>query len=492
VKENEPNRSFFPADESPVPLPPVAEAWADMRKKLDEEMPERGLFFFTRKGAGILLTLLLLSLGMFWFIERRGSRVRRNAPATETIRHAKQGEQGAGAGKLQGKKESERQGGGGEETGRHGTGRQEAGRQEASRQDEVTSRLEKDSATVQTKPLFGQGFDSPQLHRDTKKAGSQNNKKVAIGDEMAGTTGKRTVSGRSGGKVRISDAKRSVVNANLPRIGLPDPIRVWVTVSRRAQGVKEKIAGTEKKNPPAPEKSKRPRGKDSTRILWAAGLQDSKSFPVGAQQALPFNANLKKDLWFDYVPTPYFQYYVSRKLGFQAALQFNSPQYTESVSIYKAPDSGPPGLYARDTVVVVKKLYYFNVPLTVYYSPFRNFFLGAGIQFSNLRNGVAFQNNVSHYTGTGTGQPDSVLGSKVVALKDNRPAYNNLRKTEWRALFETDYYWKRLTLGLQYQQALGQYLYKPVDGSTGSDRNSSFNLYLRYNLLERRIRIIKR
>ncbi len=80
----------------------------------------------------------------------------------------------------------------------------------------------------------------------------------------------------------------------------------------------------------------------------------------------------------------------------------------------------------------------------------------------------------------------------MIELKDYRPAYSNLKRTDWRALFEMDYYWKRVTLGVQYQQGLGDYLYTPVDGSAGKDRNSSFNVYLRYNIWERRIKIATR
>ncbi len=217
-------------------------------------------------------------------------------------------------------------------------------------------------------------------------------------------------------------------------------------------------------------------------------MQVSKSFPVGAQQPVDYNANLKKDLWFDYVPAPYFQYFISKRIGFQLALQFNNPQYTEAVSIFKKKGTVT-GSFSNDTDIVVRKLYYLSIPLTVYYSPFRHLYLGAGLQFSNLSNGVAFQNNVVHYVGAGSGQPDTVLQSKPISLKEYRPAYSNLKRTDWRALLEMNYYWKRISLGVQLQQGLSDYLYTPVDGSTGKDKNSSFDVYLRYNLWERRIRI---
>ena len=279
------------------------------------------------------------------------------------------------------------------------------------------------------------------------------------------------------GSMGTRGAGRTIIDSKIPRIAMPDSIRVWVNIP---------------KNATKPKEPKKVKAGDSTRIWWAVGLQDSKSFPVGAQQPVDYNADLKKDLWFDYIPSPYFQYFISRKIGFQFGLQFNSPQYTESVSIYRTPPTFAitGGSSVPDTVLIVKKLYYLSLPLTVYYSPLRNLYLGAGLQYSNLRNGVALQNNIIHYTGGGLGQPDTVTSSKLIVLKDYRPAYGNLKRTDWRALFEMNYYWKRITLGAQYQQGLGDYLYTPVDGSTGKDRNSSFNVYLRYNIWERRIRIV--
>jgi hypothetical protein len=250
-------------------------------------------------------------------------------------------------------------------------------------------------------------------------------------------------------------------------------------------------AATAKSAAPAKVSSARPPKQEDTRILFAAGMAVNKSFPVGAQQEVDYNANLKKDIWFDYLPTPYFQYHPGRRVALQTGLQFNSPQYTENVSIFRK--AGPPigigGQFTQDTVLVVKKLYYFNFPLIAYYSPVRNLYLGAGMQFSSLRNGVALQNNVLHYIGSGGGQRDTVQFSKFVVLKDNAAAYGNLKKEEWRGLLELNYYWHKITLAIQYQQSLDDYLHTPVPGSQGRDRNSSFNLYLRYNIWEKRVAV---
>ncbi len=131
--------------------------------------------------------------------------------------------------------------------------------------------------------------------------------------------------------IKTNDPQRAVIDSRLAQTGTQDPIRVKVDMPRGT-------ARTGKRNPPKPEQPQKPATNPATEdkareSLPAAGLQDSKSFPVGAQQAYNYDANLKKDIWADYIPSPYFQYHISREeQPSRPPLQLNNPQYTESVS----------------------------------------------------------------------------------------------------------------------------------------------------------------
>jgi hypothetical protein len=453
VKAKEPNNPLFSAEESPVPLPSVQDAWADMRKKLDEEMPERPIFWFRKRELILALFLLVsLSLGALWVIEHRGGGEGLRSQHREAVNSNTGSKLGSGRGERVDSREGEQAG---------------------SREDKQPGLKEAEQERRSVDPQSG-GVGSKE-GRDKDPAGGR-------GEAKDGVAARKMESAK---KV-IVDSKLAITAAGRDEIRGPKINTKGTTMDqtiRKKDGIVKKPVKTEK-----PE---RPSRSDSTRILWAAGLADSKSFPVGAQQPVDYNANLKKDLLFDYIPTPYFQYHPTRTIAVQLAIQFNSPQYTEAVTIFKKPGVNPNvgSPFTLDTLTLVKKLYYFNFPLIVYYTPCKNVYLGAGWQYSNLRNGVAFQNNVIHFTGLGSPVADSVRDSKLVSLKDNRPAYNNLKKSEWRVLFEASYYWKRISLGMQYQEALGDYLHVPVPGSSGKDRNSSFNLYLRYNIREQWIKI---
>jgi hypothetical protein len=539
VKAKEPNKTYLSAAESPIPLPPVQDAWLEMRKKLDEAMPE-GRSSGNGKRLALLSMLLLLPLSMLRVIDDRsaGKGVQGKASAGTSRQEGRvtmglRKEAGitdghrVGEGIAEGRREREaitedqRKGEGitegshkGERTGvirgKEATAIGRTGEDPGMVRDARMGKTGLDRKKEGTVHAGENGEEGLAQKQDRKNSGRPGGKVALMrtlqgegndrpGEEAAllrtqhegksGRSGKEAAT-RTGGRTGDNELSRVIVDAKPARPVAGGVIEVNVNMPRS-------MAGTEKKNgsapKSAPKKSKRATPGDSTRLLWAAGLQDSKSFPLGSQQSYDYNVNLKNDIWSDYIPSPYFQYHVSRKIALQAAIQLNNPQYTESVTIYR--QSGPvvnnvnrSGGFSLDTTVSVKKLYYFNIPLTVFYQPVRNVYLGAGLQFSDLSNGIAFQNSVIHQVGV-SAAIDTVTSYTVIRLKDDRPAYNNLKKADWRALFEADYYWKRITLGLQYQEALSDYLYTPVDGSPGKDRNSSLRLYLRYNIWERRIKI---
>ncbi|MDP4149014.1 MAG: hypothetical protein Q8943_06315 [Bacteroidota bacterium] len=437
MRPTEPIDPHSPGGSSPVPIPPVEDAWIAMRKRLDREMPVR-----RKRRRAFWLFFLLLPLLLWWWMERG---------------------QGRGSGQTTPAVASGTSASGTSASGNHASGTP------------GTHASGNSPAATRHIAFLPLPYNPP-----------SNGKASVLHGEPAGHQAIQETFARPAYKPRRrspagpADLTRSEIRAELAttasRVAMDLPAPETGNVRRNAAGGQR----ADKQAKPV---------KEETRIVFAAGLAANKSFPVGAQQAVDYNANLKKDLWFDYLPTPYFQYHPGRRVASQTGIQFNSPQYTENVAIYRK--SGPPigvgSAFTQDTVLVVRKLYYFNFPLIAYYSPVRNLYLGAGIQYSNLRNGVALQNNVLHYNGSGGGQRDSVQFTKFVTLKDYAPAYGNLRKSDWRGLLELNYYWRRITLGLQYQESLGNYLRTPVEGSQGKDRNSSFNLYLRYNIWEKRV-----
>src|SRR5450756_2139426 len=87
------------------------------------------------------------------------------------------------------------------------------------------------------------------------------------------------------------------------------------------------------------------------------------------------------------------------------------------------------------------------------YSPIPNLYLGAGLQYSRLSNGVGlFQDKVLT-----VGGHDSVKATKIQSFK-GESTYRKIRTTELRFLLDINYTYKRFIAGARYNQALSRFL----------------------------------
>lgn len=242
---------------------------------------------------------------------------------------------------------------------------------------------------------------------------------------------------------------------------------------------------TEQKNTARKSKRKTHSEEDKT---FAIGLSLPLGFPVGDQLAMAFNRNAGFNTISDYIPSPHFQYHFNNKTYVQAGFQFSSPQFIRPILLYQDRQASP-GPFAREqiTAITARKLYYFNLPLTVYHSPLKNFYMGAGLQYSSLLSGVAQYECVQR----STMGPMQELMVKNYFTKFKRDSLSNrLNKNEVRLLIDMSYYWSRFTVGLQYTQAFNNYASFQVTPNSPYtfDKNKSLQFYLRYNIWEDRKR----
>jgi hypothetical protein len=212
------------------------------------------------------------------------------------------------------------------------------------------------------------------------------------------------------------------------------------------------------------------------------GLGLNQFFTVGQQESSGYNSGGISGTLQDYIPVPMIRYYFNRKLYVQLEFQFNTPQYTRKNLLASQPpvDSLSP-VQRKQSSVYIKKLFYFNVPLSVHYSPFDNWNAGAGIQFSRLTNGIGlFEDQV-----TTTGAPDSTH-AKLQSFKGDS-VYRKIKTDEFRFLVDLSYTYKKFIVGVRYNQALSKFLNVRISSTQVTQaRNSSLQLYLRYVLWDGR------
>ena len=253
---------------------------------------------------------------------------------------------------------------------------------------------------------------------------------------------------------------------------------------KNTDSIKKQLANTNK-----PEKNKTDttpplNDKKSKKIALAAGLGLNQFFTVGSQQYSAYNSSGTVGVISDYIPVPFVRAYFNKKLYLQLEAQFNTPQYTKQLlaqteTIY---DTTGPVPVSTQNSTYINKLFYFNLPLSIHYSPFNNFYIGAGLQFSQLKNGVGlFENKLYNSSGT-----DSISKFKYASLNNDsvqNTVYNEIKTNEWRVLMDANYQWKNLVFGLRYNQALSNFINVQISSTQVTQaRNSSLQLYLRYIL----------
>jgi hypothetical protein len=220
---------------------------------------------------------------------------------------------------------------------------------------------------------------------------------------------------------------------------------------------------------------------------FAFGLSLPLAFPLGDQEALGYNSRGAVNTISDYIPSPHFQYHFNNKTYVQAGLQFSSPQFIRPILLYEHERMTQPNVIEYNSIYA-RKLYYFNLPVSVYHSPLRNFYLGAGLQFSSMMSGVAQFQQIKRFNPI-VGPAQEYISTYYAKFK-NDSLSSRFNSNEVRLLLDINYYWNRFTVGLMYNQAFNNYVSFQVNPGTPYifDKNKSLQFYLRYNIWEDRKR----
>jgi hypothetical protein len=221
-------------------------------------------------------------------------------------------------------------------------------------------------------------------------------------------------------------------------------------------------------------------GKNRQERSFAFGFSLPLAFPLGDQKALSYNFNAGPNAVSDYIPAPHVQYRLNKKTYLQSELQFISPQYIRPILLYEKRHSM--GNYMVYNSTYARKLYYFNLPIGIHHSPFENFYLGTGLQFSTLLSGVGLHEETKRNM---NGQPIALLSEKYDRLSGNYLS-DRMNMTEIRLMLEANYYFNKFTFGLRYNQAFNNYIDFRIDPMSPYtfDKNKALQFYLRYNLFE--------
>ncbi|MEO5595080.1 MAG: hypothetical protein ABIR15_18825, partial [Chitinophagaceae bacterium] len=220
---------------------------------------------------------------------------------------------------------------------------------------------------------------------------------------------------------------------------------------------------------------------------WAAGIALNGAVTVNAQNRFNYNMNAKSNTLSDYIPSPYLQFHLNNYVYLQTELNFVTPQYTPQLLIYRQNNdiTAQAGM-SQQKSIYIQKMYYFNWPVSLHYSPVSNLYFSAGLQFSSFQSGLATIEEKEYTTALG---PDhsSGLSSRLLKFKDDSIAAK-IAPNEWRWQAGAEYYWNRFSVGLRYNQSFKNAINTVASPSLPATihRNESLLFFVRYNLFESR------
>lgn len=219
--------------------------------------------------------------------------------------------------------------------------------------------------------------------------------------------------------------------------------------------------------------------KEKTALVFSAGLGLHQQIPLSGQTFTPYSSQGRKASLADYFPSVYLRLEKEKKWFLQGEFRYGAPQYTKQFTYRQrlVPDTGSNPQYSTLTSYGLKKTFYHQLPLTFHYFIRPGWSIGAGMQWNLFKSAVAEReiNRKNNFT-----QIDSIV-SRSIFKEDT--AGSVFKKTYWQALVETQYKWNRFSFGARYAFGLQPYIQFTLPGQPRrEERNHAFQLFIRYEL----------
>jgi hypothetical protein len=206
-------------------------------------------------------------------------------------------------------------------------------------------------------------------------------------------------------------------------------------------------------------------GPKANAILYPQAI-DSSGNQIGSSKLL------------EYIPSIYARLYKGEKWFLQAEFKYRTA-VSEYDKLYSKVITTRNSVEDIITLKVFSKAYYFQVPLTVNYFVAPNWSLGTGIVWNKFSKGTGRE--IISLFNTLTNK-DSVTSIKGITINN---ADNSFKSSWFQLRFETQYRWKRFSMGLNYSMALQPYLqFTLPNNSIQKEKNNSLQLFIRYEFLK--------
>jgi len=211
-------------------------------------------------------------------------------------------------------------------------------------------------------------------------------------------------------------------------------------------------------------------------FVWSAGIGLQQSIAVNGQESSSFNYNGKESALSDHIPSIYLRLQKDKWFT-QLEFHYAMPQPTQNFSFSQKTKYDAANSSINTERFIIQKLYYHQLPLTVNYSVLPNLSIGAGGMYNILAGAVTEQEVTSKNVLTGA----ESITRNVAPVKGYKDSF--LYKTTAGIILQTDYHWKRFSLGLRFTQNLQPFIkYTKPDGAILDEKSQALQAILRFRL----------
>jgi hypothetical protein len=491
-----------------LPLPDENMAWADMKRRLDEDDDDGGIIVWWRRGCGLWGLVLLVLLAVGWWIfrpEKWFTKSDTNKPVAS--------EQPANAGNPNNNSNpsgntttpgsnsnttpTDAANGNSNTTVPGNDKTNTPGNTIANpvANDTTAGKTTTGSSNMQLNPAGTKKTNATTSGRRTNYStnpslitvnnklprGRQPNKPVVNKDKS-----KDPLVNHSGdpspGKPTVADKGLPTVTPDSSTVRKPTDIPVDSVVAKTnvVDSVKKKDSAAKKPVVAATPTEKKDSSKKKS-TFFSAGIAVHQLIPVAGQQTSPYNSLGRKGTLLDYIPSVYVRFNKEGKWFIQAEFRYGVPQYTKKILYDQTvvPDTGANPRFFITTSNRLQKTYYHQLPVSFNYFIKPGWSIGGGLIWNRFSTAITDREQIKHNNITST---DSVIVKGIVKEKLNDTA-SIFAKSYFQAMFETQYQWKRFSIGARYSLGLEPFIrFTLPNGLPQQERNQSVQIFLRYQL----------
>lgn len=489
-----------------LPLPDEDMAWKNMKRRLDEDDDDKILVPPPRRGCGIGALLIgFLLLGGLWIIFRPEKWVTKKE--TETAQQKNEvkvkvevKENGENKIKENGPKieaqnektkttlsndsNSTKLSTGSDE----GTSKVETKnpdvRERAKRSEPLTI---KDKLSVQTDDVLTKRKNAKTQQVQTKKprdvSGTQNKKRENIIDSVESVSNQKKKEAAENvlNNNVAAEQKDSVISETKPIVSQTKTLPV--TDSSKNETV-QPVVTINKDSVVKNLNTAKQKDKEERPVFFSAGPGLHQQIPISGQEWTSYGSLGRKGILTDYIPSINFRMEKQDRWFLQAEFRYGAPQHTKQVTYSQLISIDTFSQSVITNSSVLKKTFYHQVPLTFNYYILPGWSVGSGLQWNRFYSAVAEQEVKKRRPGTTI---DSIISKDIVKVSND--SSSALAKSWFQGIIQTQYQWKRFSVGVRYSFGLQPYIkFTLPNQPLQQEKNSSFQIFLRYELWRSRLR----